>query len=79
MIDYGVINMLSKELDIKTLRNELISSNIANIDTPGFKGKDLDFKSVLTESINDINGYGCCCRFYNMVDFYTIKPMVYVN
>jgi len=54
MIDYSVVNMLSKELDIKTYRNELIASNIANIDTPGFKGKDIDFKSVLSESLNDI-------------------------
>ncbi len=54
MINYGAINMLSKELDMKVLRNELISSNIANIDTPGYKGKDLDFKSILAENLNDI-------------------------
>jgi len=54
MINYSTVNMLSKELDIKTLRNELISSNIANIDTPGYKGKDLDFKRVLSESITDM-------------------------
>jgi flagellar basal-body rod protein FlgB len=54
MIDYGIINMLSKELDTKTLRNELIASNIANVDTPGYKAKDLDFKTLLSEKFTDI-------------------------
>jgi flagellar basal-body rod protein FlgB len=46
--------MLSSKLDVKTLRNELIASNIANIDTPGYKGKDIDFKKVLSDSFSDI-------------------------
>ncbi len=54
MIDFGLVNMLSKELDHKTLRNELIASNIANVDTPGFKSKDLDFSQVLKESFSGI-------------------------
>ncbi|MFK8017263.1 MAG: flagellar basal body rod protein FlgB [Gammaproteobacteria bacterium] len=28
-------------------RNELLASNIANADTPGYKARDIDFKSVL--------------------------------
>jgi len=54
MIDYGIINMLSKELDTKTLRNELIASNIANVDTPGYKSKDIDFNAILTEKFTDV-------------------------
>jgi len=54
MIDYSIVNMLSSKLDVKTFRNELIASNIANIDTPGYKGKDIDFKKVLSESFSDI-------------------------
>ena len=35
-----------------TLRNqrvEILASNIANADTPGFKARDLDFKQILSK------------------------------
>ncbi len=31
----------------RALRNEVLSSNIANADTPNYKARDIDFKSVL--------------------------------
>lgn len=34
-------------LDLKARRMELLSTNIANADTPGFKAKDIDFRKVL--------------------------------
>jgi flagellar basal-body rod protein FlgB len=34
-------------LGLWSQRNELLASNIANADTPGFKARDVDFKSVL--------------------------------
>lgn len=34
-------------LYIRTRRHALISSNIANADTPNYKAKDIDFQSVL--------------------------------
>lgn len=34
-------------LSLWSQRNELLASNIANADTPGFKARDVDFKSVL--------------------------------
>ncbi|MDC1211273.1 flagellar basal body rod protein FlgB [Porticoccaceae bacterium] len=36
-----------KALDLRAQRMELISQNIANADTPGFKARDIDFKNVL--------------------------------
>ncbi len=38
---------LKKALDIATLRQDLIASNIANADTPGYRAKHIPFKDVL--------------------------------
>ncbi len=38
---------LQKELDLRVTRNQLISSNVANVDTPGYKARDLDFSRIL--------------------------------
>lgn len=40
-------NLLGNALNISSRRHNLISSNIANIDTIGYKPSDLDFKSTL--------------------------------
>lgn len=34
-------------LQVRALRNEVLSSNIANADTPNYKARDVDFASVL--------------------------------
>lgn len=44
---YNYVNILDKAADASNLRNELITNNIANVDTPNYKRKDLDFESVL--------------------------------
>jgi flagellar basal-body rod protein FlgB len=38
---------LSDALNLRAGRQQLIASNIANADTPGFKAKDLDFAAAL--------------------------------
>ena len=36
-----------KALNLRAQRMEVLSQNIANADTPGFKARDIDFKNVL--------------------------------
>ena len=38
---------------IREKRTEIISQNIANADTPGYKARDINFHQVLTESLQD--------------------------
>ena len=47
------IEMLSAILDFRSERNKVIASNIANIDTPGYKPKELVFKKQLEDFINN--------------------------
>jgi flagellar basal-body rod protein FlgB len=38
-------NSLERYMDLLSMRQKLVSSNIANADTPGYKTRDLDFQS----------------------------------
>lgn len=44
---YNYINVLDKAADAANSRNEIISNNIANVDTPNYKRKDVSFQSYL--------------------------------
>ncbi len=42
-----MMNLLEKVLDVTSQRHTLVISNMANVDTPGYHTKDLDFRSEL--------------------------------
>lgn len=46
------LNFHQQALGLRATRQELLSSNIANSDTPNFKAKDIDFSSVLREKLS---------------------------
>lgn len=39
-------------LALREKRSEILAANLANVDTPDYKAKDLDFKSVLSQTID---------------------------
>lgn len=43
MIDSGEIRALARFLDVSAFRTGLITSNLANIDTPGYRARDINF------------------------------------
>ncbi|GAE88954.1 flagellar basal body rod protein FlgB [Acetivibrio straminisolvens] len=49
-------NVLEKSLDAALLRNEAISQNIANVDTPGYKRKTVAFEEYLNNARGSIKG-----------------------
>jgi flagellar basal-body rod protein FlgB len=42
-----MMNMMQKVLDVTVQRHKLVVANMANVDTPGYHTKDLDFRSEL--------------------------------
>lgn len=42
-----VLNVLQKGLEASGMRQQVLSNNVANIDTPYFKRSDVDFQAVL--------------------------------
>jgi len=45
--------ILEKALDAAWLRNEVISNNIANVDTPGYKRKTVKFEEFLNNELKN--------------------------
>lgn len=53
------IDLIAKSLDFRARRHDLIVSNVANADTPGYKAVDLSFEKTLERSVekqNDLVG-----------------------
>ena len=50
---YNYINVLNKAAEASWTKNEIIANNLANVDTPGYKRKDLNFESLLAEALSD--------------------------
>lgn len=48
---YNYINVLDKAADAANSRNEILSNNIANVDTPNYKRKDVSFESYLEQAL----------------------------
>ncbi|MDD2740848.1 MAG: flagellar basal body rod protein FlgB [Rhodocyclaceae bacterium] len=44
-------SVLSKALDLRTQRHQVLASNIANADTPNYKARDFDFRSAMAHAI----------------------------
>ena len=44
---FDYVNVLGKAADASWLRNDILANNLANVDTPGYKRKDIDFESQL--------------------------------
>ena len=49
---FQTTDYLQKGLDATWLRNEVISNNIANADTPGYKASEVQFEDVLVSAIS---------------------------
>src|SRR5690349_14006215 len=42
---------LERYMDVLSLRQKVVASNIANADTPGYKTKDLDFQAAFQTAV----------------------------
>ncbi len=49
--NYNYIDILDKAADASYARNELLTNNIANIDTPNYKRKDIQFDAMLQSAL----------------------------
>lgn len=50
---YDYVNVLNRAADASWKRNEAIANNIANVDTPGYKRKDVEFDTILQRELRD--------------------------
>ena len=55
-LDGPVLNVLQKGLEASSMRQQVLSNNVANIDTPNFKRSDVDFQAVLGAALGEKSG-----------------------
>lgn len=48
------INTMEKAMDVMSARQRVIASNLANVDTPGYKAQKLDFEASLRNAMNGV-------------------------
>jgi flagellar basal-body rod protein FlgB len=46
-----LLNFNHQALNLRSQRQQVLASNIANADTPGYKARDFDFKSALATAV----------------------------
>jgi flagellar basal-body rod protein FlgB len=51
-ISTPTMNLLEHFLDVTSQRHKLVVANMANVDTPGYHTKDLDFRSELMREVS---------------------------
>jgi flagellar basal-body rod protein FlgB len=44
--------LLERYMDVTTMRQTLVTTNLANIDTPGYHARDVDFRGELFRAMN---------------------------
>jgi flagellar basal-body rod protein FlgB len=53
LIDTPLMGRVSRFLDATAYRSGVIAGNIANIDTPGYHSRDVDFRSQLNSLVSE--------------------------
>ena len=75
---FDYINVLNKAADASWTRESLITNNIANVNTPNYKRRDLNFESVLNEQLGSCKHESLDAKM-RTVDLGQLNPMVYTD
>lgn len=51
IMDTSQLELLGRFLDLATVRQSLLVSNIANVDTPGYRTQDIDFEREFARAL----------------------------
>jgi flagellar basal-body rod protein FlgB len=57
LIEDSTVEALERFLNVDVARFKLVSANVANIDTPGYRTRDLDFRSELMRAGTQAAGW----------------------
>ena len=75
---FNYVNMLDKALDAAWIRNEVISNNIANVDTPGYKRQDVSFENELRQALGGSRYMSVDAKVANL-RVNELKPRTYTD
>lgn len=75
---FDYINVLDKAADAAWLRNDAISNNIANADTPNYKRQDVEFENELMRQLGRFQYESMDEKVYGL-NFGKVNPRVYTD
>lgn len=75
---YNYVDVLDKAADAAWVRNEAISNNIANVNTPGYKRQDVSFEEELKHALK-ANKFVPLDQKVDHLDLDRIEPRVYTD
>lgn len=73
---FDYINVLDKAADASWIRNEALSNNISNADTPGYKRQDVDFETQLAKALHSSRYTSMDAKVHNL-KFSRLIPVTY--
>ena len=82
---FNYVNVLDKAADASWSRENILTNNIANVNTPGYKRKDLNFENTLKTELgrckHESHGFNVESLDSKMkdVDLSRLNPSVYVD
>ena len=75
---FDYINVLDKAMDASWIRNDAISNNIANADTPGYKRQDVDFETQLAKAMHSSRYTSVDAKVHNL-KLNRLNPVVHTD
>lgn len=83
MINSGVfayVDLLNASADYAWKRSEVLGSNMANVDTPGYKRQDVSFESVLSAAVARASSSSrTLTQTVRNINYNAIKPTIYTD
>ncbi|MGN0370997.1 MAG: flagellar basal body rod protein FlgB [Butyrivibrio sp.] len=77
---FAYVDLLTSAADYSWKRNEVISSNIANVDTPNYKRQDVSFESVLSAAVAKAGSSSrTLTQTVRNINYDTVSPVVYTD
>ena len=77
---FAYVDLLKASADYSAIRNEVLSSNIANINTPNYKRQDVSFESVLSSAVAKAGSSSqSLTRVVRNIDYRHVAPTVYTD
>ncbi len=77
---FGYVNVLKTAADASWLREEVLTNNIANVDTPNYKRQDIDFSTYLNSAIEaSATPASTLTQKINNIDYDNISTRTYTD
>ncbi len=77
---FAYVDLLTASADYSWKRNEVLSSNISNVDTPGYKRQDVSFESVLSTAVAKAGSMsGNLTQTVRNINYNYVKPTIYTD